>query len=71
MATVQSFRDLKVYKLSVSEAYKLFVLSREFPKDERYSLTDQVQAHPVLSSALIAEAWGRRRYPAGFCEQDR
>jgi four helix bundle protein len=66
MAIVRSFRDLKVYKLSVSESYKLFLLSRRFPKEERYSLTDQVRRSSRAVGALIAEAWGRRRYPAAF-----
>jgi len=69
MAIVRSFRDLKVYKLSVSESYKLFVLSRGFPKEERYSLTDQVRRASRAVGALIAEAWGRRRYPAAFASK--
>lgn len=66
MAAISSFRDLKVYQLAVNEAHKVFVLSRSFPKEERYSLTDQVRRSSRAVGAMIAEGWGRRRYPAAF-----
>jgi hypothetical protein len=35
MAMIRSFRDLEVYKLAISEARRIFVLTKDFPKDER------------------------------------
>jgi four helix bundle protein len=66
MASIQSFRDLDVYQLGRVHAKKVFVLSRSFPKEERYSLTDQILRASRAVNALIAEGWGRRRYPASF-----
>jgi four helix bundle protein len=45
---------------------KLFELSRKFPVEERYSLTDQVRRSSRSVSANTAEAWRKRRYPAAF-----
>ncbi len=69
MAMLASFRDLNVYKRAVAEAQRLFVLSKSFPKEERYALTDQVRRSSRAVSAMIAEAWGRRRYPADFANK--
>ncbi len=44
----------------------MFELSRAFPNEERYSLTDQVRRSSRSVAANIAEAWRRRRYPAAF-----
>lgn len=66
MAIIRSFRDLEVYRLSVREAKRVFVLTIRFPKEERYSLTDQIRRASRAVAAMIAEAWGRRRYPAVF-----
>ena len=43
MERILSHRDLKVYKLSFELAMKIFELSKSFPKEEKYSLTDQVR----------------------------
>ena len=61
-----SFRDLKVYQAARNAAGTIFVLSREFPVEERYSLTDQIRRSSRAIKAMIAEAWGRRRYKAVF-----
>ncbi len=66
MAEIRSFRDLRVYKLARAEAGKLYQISRTFPREERYSLTDQVRRSSRAVNALLAEAWARRRYPAAF-----
>src|ERR1043165_2386256 len=66
MPKIESFRDLDVYRLSMREARKQFLITSQFPREERYSLTDQVRRSSRAVSALLAEAWGRRRYIAAF-----
>src|SRR5438034_9091915 len=66
MTVARSFRDLNVYREARETAQKIFELSREFPSDERYSLTDQIRRSSRAVKAMIAEAWGRRRYKAVF-----
>jgi four helix bundle protein len=66
MALIQSFRDLDVYKLGRELAKRIFLATKSFPKEETYSLTDQVRRSSRAVNALIAEAWGRRRYAAAF-----
>ena len=62
----RSFRDLKVYRQAEEIAKQIFLLSRGFPPEERYSLTDQIRRSSRAVKAMIAEAWGRRRYKAVF-----
>src|SRR5207237_5373518 len=66
MAIARSFRDLNVYRKARETAQEIFELSREFPPEERYSLTDQIRRSSRAVKAMIAEAWGRRRYKAVF-----
>ncbi len=66
MTYVKSFRDLEVYKLSREVAKEIFFLSRDFPQEEKYSLTDQVRRSSRSVGAQIAEAWGKRRYELHF-----
>ena len=66
MATAKSFRDLKVYQASREAARCIFELSKGFPREERYSLTDQIRRSSRAVKAIIAEAWARRRYKAAF-----
>ena len=66
MALIQSFRDLDVYKLGREQARRVFLISKSFPKEETYSLTDQIRRSSRAVNALIAEGWGRRRYSAAF-----
>src|SRR4026209_3012046 len=69
MAVIRSFRDLDVYKLSLEEAKKLFLLTKSFSAEERYSLTDQIRRSSRAVNAMIAEGWARRRYPASFANK--
>jgi four helix bundle protein len=62
----KSFRDLNVYVRAQEAARKIFKLTRNFPPEERYSLTDQVRRSSRAVKAMTAEAWGRRRYKAVF-----
>src|SRR6267378_1205295 len=66
MAAARTLRDLKVYQLAEEATQIIFLLSRQFPVEERYSLTDQVRRSSRPVKALIAEAWDRRRYKAVF-----
>jgi four helix bundle protein len=66
MAIIRNFRDLNVYKAARQEAQKIFARSRNFPPEERYSLTDQIRRSSRAVKAMIAEAWARRRYRAVF-----
>ncbi len=63
---VNSYRDLVVYQKSRELAQKIFELSQDFPKDEKYSLTDQMRRASRSVGANIAESWGKRRYEKHF-----
>ena len=58
--------ELDVYRLSVKAAMEIFDASRTFPKEETYSLTDQIRRSSRAVSSAIGEAWRRRRYEAVF-----
>lgn len=62
----QSFKDLIVYKKAFNLAMKIFDCSKSFPKEETYSLTDQIRRSSRSVCASIAEAYRKRRYEAHF-----
>ena len=66
MAAAKSFRDLKVYQAAREAAGRIFALSANFPREERYALTDQIRRSSRAAKAMLAEAWARRRYKAAF-----
>jgi len=66
MAAINNFRELNVYKLARQETQKIFLRRRNFPLEERYSLTDQIRRSSRTVKAMVAEAWARRRYRAVF-----
>jgi four helix bundle protein len=59
-------QELDVYKKAFDASMRLFELSKSFPKEETYSLTDQVRRSSRSVCANIAEAWRKRRYEAAF-----
>ena len=59
-------RDLKVYQLAYKLAMEIFNVSQHFPKEERYSLTDQIRRLSRSVAANIAEGFRKRRYPSMF-----
>ena len=63
---LQGHRDLKVYQLAYKLAMEIFHESRAFPKEERYSLTDQIRRSSRSVATNIAEAFRKRRYPNMF-----
>jgi four helix bundle protein len=62
----KSFRDLIVYQKAKAVSRLIFELSKTFPKEETYSLTDQIRRSSRSIGAQIAEAWGKRRYKQHF-----
>lgn len=66
MEYVKSYRDLEVYKLSRQLARYIFEISKIFPKEEKYSLTDQIRRSSRSVGAQIAEAWAKRKYEKHF-----
>src|SRR5947208_17137483 len=65
-AKITTHRDLEVYHKAFEAAMQIFGLSSKFPKEERYSLTDQIRRSSRSVCANIAEAWRKRRYHAAF-----
>lgn len=63
---VSSFRDLLVYKKSRMLSREIFGLTKKFPKEEAYSLIDQIRRSSRSVGAQIAEAWAKRRYEKHF-----
>ena len=63
---IRTHKDLKVYQLSFEAGMEVFELSKDFPKEERYSLTDQIRRSSRSVSGNIAESWRKRRYPKAF-----
>ncbi|MGI9013411.1 MAG: four helix bundle protein [Phycisphaerales bacterium] len=66
MKKTLSHRELEVYKSAMDAAMVIFELSRKFPQEERYSLTDQIRRSSRSVCANLAEAWRKRRYKAAF-----
>ena len=62
----KGYRDLKVYQLSYQLALEIHQLTKAFPKEEQYSLTDQIRRSSRSVPANISEAWKKRRYQKMF-----
>jgi four helix bundle protein len=63
---IHNFRELNVYKLAKQLSQDIFLLTKSFPKEETYSLTDQIRRSSRSVGAQIAESWGKRRYERHF-----
>jgi four helix bundle protein len=63
---IRSHRDLELYKAAFEAAMELFELSKSFPREETYTLTDQIRRASRSVAANIVEAWRKRRYRAAF-----
>ena len=61
-----SVRELDVYKKAFETAMEIFEMTKKFPKEERYSLVDQVKRSSRAVCANLAEGWRKRRYKAVF-----
>ena len=66
MTTAKSHRDLRVYQLAFKSATQIHEITKKFPAEEKYSLTDQIRRSSRSVCANIAEAWRRRKYPKNF-----
>ena len=65
-AKVGSVRELNVYKIAFDTAMKIYEISKDFPKEEKYSLTDQIRRSSRSVCTNLAEGWRKRRYRAVF-----
>ena len=63
---IKTVKDLKVYQMAYKLAMEIFEVTKNFPKGETYSLTDQIRRSSRSIGAQIAEAWGKRRYENHF-----
>ncbi|MGD0756138.1 MAG: four helix bundle protein [Bacteroidales bacterium] len=63
---IRSHKELEVYTLSFETAMKIFELTKKFPKEETFSLTDQIRRSSRSACANLAEAFRKRRYPKSF-----
>lgn len=66
MSRIQSHDELDVYKMAFESAMRMFEISKRFPKEETYSLTDQICRSSRSVCANIVEGWRKRRYEAAF-----
>jgi four helix bundle protein len=66
---IRSFRDLEASQKARQASYQVFLVTRRFPAEERYAMTDQVRRSSRAVASMIAEAWARRRYPAAFIDK--
>lgn len=65
-AKIKTHEELNVYQMAFTVAMEIFELSKGFPVEERYSLTDQIRRSSRSVCANLAEAWRKRRYKATF-----
>lgn len=63
---INSHRNLEVYQIAFESAQQIFEVSKSFPKEEVYSLTDQIRRSSRSVCANLAEGWRKRRYKAAF-----
>ena len=66
MKNYKGFKDLTVYKKAFELAMKIYHMSKKFPKEERYALTDQIRRSSRSVCSNLAEGYRKRRYPAHF-----
>jgi len=63
---IRTVRDLKVYRKAFDNAMEIFELTKAFPKEEKYSLTDQIRRSSRSVCSNLSEGWRKRRYKAVF-----
>jgi four helix bundle protein len=66
MARINSFKDLIVYQKAYKLAMDIFEVTKDFPKEEKYSLTDQISRSSRSVTSCIAESWAKRQYIRSF-----
>lgn len=63
---INHFRDLKVYQKAFAAAMRIFEISKSFPNEEKYSLTDQIRRASRSVCSNISESWRKRKYELVF-----
>lgn len=63
---VGSIREMSVYQKSFKAAMRIFDLSKKFPTEEKFALTDQIRRSSRSICANLSEAWRKRKYEAVF-----
>lgn len=63
---VSTYKDLRVYQRAMETAMEIFQISKCFPVEEKYSLTNQVRRSSRSVCTNLAEGWRKRRYRAAF-----
>lgn len=63
---IRSHKELDTYKLAFEVAMEIFMMTKNFPKEEKYSLTDQIRRSSRSVCANLAEAFRKRKYPKHF-----
>jgi four helix bundle protein len=63
---IGTVRDLEVYRRAFAAAMKIYQITKQFPADEKYSLTDQIRRSSRSVCSNLAEGWRKRRYEAVF-----
>lgn len=63
---IKSFKELAVYQKAFEQAMRIFEITKSFPKEEQYALTDQIRRSSRSVYTNIGESWRKRRYPAHF-----
>lgn len=66
MGNIRSFKELRVWQGAVDLGMRVYELSKRFPAEEKYSMTDQFRRASRSVAANISEAWRKRRYEAAF-----
>jgi four helix bundle protein len=66
MDKIRSHRDLKVWNKAMDAAMAVFEITKDFPSEEKFSLTDQIRRSSRSTPAQVSEAWRKRRYAAAF-----
>ena len=66
---IKRHQDLEIYKKAFEAAREVFELTKQFPREELYSLTDQIRRSSRSICANLAEAWRKRRYEAAFASK--
>jgi four helix bundle protein len=66
---IRTHRELDVYEMAFEVAMEIFELSKAFPREEMFSLTDQIRRSSRSVRASLGEAWRRRRYQAAFASK--
>ena len=66
MSSIKSYRELRVYRNAFDAAMEIFEITKSFPPEERFSLTDQIRRSSRSVCQSIGESWRKRRYPKHF-----